>query len=148
MEIILKQDMKGLGYENDIVTVKNGYARNYLIPKGYAINADAQSKKILAEVLKQKSHKEAKNVEAAEAQAKALEGITVKIGAKASETGKIYGSVNDIQIAQAIQDQYKYEVDRKRISIDTSIKEIGTYTAVINLYKGIKATINFEVFAD
>jgi large subunit ribosomal protein L9 len=148
MEIILKQDMKGLGYENDIVTVKNGYARNYLIPKGYAIVADAQSKKILAEVLKQKSHKEAKNVEAAEAQAKALEGITVKIAAKASESGKIYGSVNDIQIAQAIQDQYKYEVDRKKISIDNSIKEIGTYTAVINLYKGIKATINFEVFAE
>ncbi len=149
MEIILKQDIRGLGYENDIVTVKDGYARNYLIPKGYAIAATATNKKILNEVLKQKTVKEAKNVEAAQALAKALDGITVKIGAKASESGKIYGSVNDIQVAQAILEQYRYEVDRKKINIDQhSIKEIGTYSAVIDLYKDIKATINFEVFAE
>ncbi len=149
MEIILKQDIKGLGYENDIVTVKNGYARNYLIPKGYAITATETNKKILNEVLKQKTVKEAKNIEQAQALAKALDGITVKIGAKASESGKIYGSVNNIQIAQAIMEQYRYEVDRKKINIDQqSVKEIGTYSAVIDLYKDVKATINFEVFAE
>lgn len=148
MEIILKQDMKGLGYENDVVTVKNGYARNFLIPKGYAIIASTMNKKILAEVLKQRAHKEQKNINSAEDLGKALEGITVKIGAKASDTGKIYGSVNDIQIAAAIHEQFKFEVDRKKIELDANVKEIGTYTATINLFKDIKTTINFEVFAE
>ncbi len=148
MEIILKQDMKGLGYENDVITVKNGYARNFLIPKGYAITASSMNKKILAEVLKQRAHKEQKNISSAEELGKALEGITVKIGAKASDTGKIYGSVNDIQIAAAIQEQFNFEVDRKKIELDANVKEIGTYTATINLFKDINTTINFEVFAE
>ena len=148
MEIILKEDMKGLGYENDVITVKNGYARNFLIPKGYAIIASSMNKKILAEVLKQRAHKEQKNINSAEDLAKALEGITVKIGAKASDTGKIYGSVNDIQISAAVKEQFNFDVDRKKIELDANVKEIGTYTATISLFKDIKTIINFEVFAE
>ena len=148
MEIILKEDIKGLGYENDIITVKNGYARNFLIPKGYAIAANSMNKKILAEVLKQRAHKEQKNINSAEELAKALEGITVKIGAKASDSGKIYGSVNDIQISAAIQEQFNFDIDRKKIELDANVKEIGTYSATINLFKDIKTIINFEVFAE
>lgn len=146
MEIILKKDIKNLGYANDIVNVKTGYARNYLIPKGLAIIANESNRKILAENLRQMAHKENKIIEDANEMAKALDGITVKIGAKASETGKIFGSVNDIQISEALKAQFKYDIDRKKIIVDgDSIKEIGTYTAEIKLYKDISASINFEV---
>jgi large subunit ribosomal protein L9 len=149
MEIILKQDVPNVGYSNDIVKVKTGFARNYLIPKGLAIEATETSRKILAENLKQKSFKDQKIRKEAETLAKALSGITVRIGAKAAESGKIYGSVNNIQIAEAIKNQYHYEVDRKRIIVDGEhIKEIGTYSAEIHLHKEIKVSINFEVFAE
>lgn len=149
MEIILKQDMPKLGYINDIVKVKSGYARNYLIPNGMAIAATETNRKVLAEVLKQKSFKEEKTRKEAETLAKALDGITVKIGAKAAETGKIFGSVNNIQISEAIKEQFKYDIDRKKIIVDgENIKELGTYSADVMLHKEIKATINFEVFAD
>ena len=149
MEIILKQDIKNLGYANDIVTVKNGYARNYLLPKGMAISATPTNRKVLAENLKQKSFKEEKIRKEAETLAKALDGITVKIGAKAAESGKIFGSVNNIQISEALNKQFKYDIDRKKIMVDgDSIKELGTYTAEIILHKDIKASINFEVFAE
>ena len=149
MEIILKQDMQGLGYTNDIVKVKTGFARNYLIPKGFAISATETNRKVLAENLKQKSFKEDKIIKEAETLAKALDGITVKIGAKAAETGKIFGSVNNIQIADAIMQQFNYDIDRKKIIIDGEhIKELGTYTAEINLHKNVKASISFEVFAE
>ena len=149
MEIILKQDIQGLGYTNDIVKVKAGYARNYLIPKGLAISATEVNRKVLAENLKQKSFKEDRIIKEAETLAKALEGITVKIGAKAAETGKIFGSVNNIQISDAIQKQFNYDIDRKKIIVDGEhIKELGTYTADINLHKEVKAKINFEVFAE
>ena len=149
MEIILKQDIKNLGYINDIVTVKNGYARNYLLPKGMAIAATPTNRKILAENLKQKSFKEEKIRKEAETLAKALDGITVKIGAKAAESGKIFGSVNNIQISEALKNQFSYDIDRKKIMVDgDSIKELGTYTAEIVLHKDIKASINFEVFAE
>jgi large subunit ribosomal protein L9 len=149
MEIILKQDIKNLGYVNDIVTVKNGYARNYLLPKGMAIAATPTNRKVLAENLKQKSFKEEKIRKEAETLAKALDGITVKIGAKAAESGKIFGSVNNIQISEALKDQFSYDIDRKKIMVDgDSIKELGTYTAEIVLHKDIKANISFEVFAE
>ncbi len=149
MEIILKQDMPKLGYINDIVKVKSGYARNYLIPNGMAIAATETNRKVLAEVLKQKSFKEEKIRKESETLAKALDGITVKIGAKAAETGKIFGSVNNIQISEAIKEQFKYDIDRKKIIVDgENIKELGTYSADVMLHKEIKATINFEVFAD
>lgn len=149
MDVILKQDIQGLGFSSDIVKVKAGFARNYLIPKGMAIIATEANRKVQAENLKQKSFKEDKVRKEAEILAKALNGITVKIGAKAADSGKIFGSVNNIQIAEAIKDQFKYDIDRKKIIVDGEhIKELGTYTAEVGLYKEIKATINFEVFAE
>jgi len=149
MEVILKQDVPNLGYANEKLSVKPGYARNYLIPKGMAIVATETNKKILAENLKQKAHKEDKIRNEAEELGKALSGLTVKIGAKAAESGKIFGSVNAIQIAQALKDQFKFDVDRKKIHVDGEhIKELGTYKAKINLHKEVHVEISFEVFAE
>jgi len=149
MEIILKQDVPKLGYANDTIKVKNGYARNYLIPNGYAIAATESNRKIIAENIKQRAFKEEKIRKEADTLAKALENIVVKIGAKAATTGKIFGSVNNIQIADAIKSQFNYTVDRKKIHIDSeSVKELGTYKAKINLYKDINVTISFEVVAE
>jgi large subunit ribosomal protein L9 len=141
MEIILKKDVTGLGYTHDVLTVKDGYARNFLIPKGHAVLATESNRKINAEDLRQKSFKAQKTKNEAEIVAKSLENITVKIGAKAAETGKIYGSVNSIQIAD--------DIDRKKIHVDgESIKETGNYTANIRLHKDLLVTINFEVIAE
>ena len=149
MEVILKQDIKSLGYANDMVKVKPGYARNFLIPQGFAIVADATNKKIHAENMKQKSHKEEKQRKEAEKLVANLEAITLKIGAKAGTSGKIFGSVNTIQIAEAIKEQYNYDIDRKKIELEgDSIKQLGEYKATISIYKGIKAVINFEVIAE
>ena len=149
MEVILKQDIQGLGYTNDLVNVKNGYGRNFLIPKGMAILATESNKKIRAEVLKQKAFKEEKIVGEAETLAKALDGVTIKLGAKAGSTGKIFGSVNALQIAEALKNQHKFDIDRKKIKVDgDSIKEVGSYKAIINLYKEISVEINFEVIAE
>ena len=136
MEVILKQDVPNLGFINDVVKVKAGYARNFLIPKGLAIIATETNRKVLAEAVKQKSYKEEKIKKEAEVLAKALSGITVRIGAKAAESGKIYGSVNNIQIAEALKNQYNYEIERKKIIVDGEhIKELGTYNAEVRLYK-------------
>jgi large subunit ribosomal protein L9 len=149
MKVILKQDVHGLGYTNDIVKAKNGYARNYLIPHGFAIVLTASSEKELTELMKQKAFKEEKTRKEAETLAKALESITLRIGAKAGTTGKIFGSVNSLQIAEAIKEQFNFNVDRKKISVDgESIKELGTYTAKVNLHKEIKVDIKFEVVAE
>ena len=149
MEVILKQDVANLGYTNDKVNVKAGYARNFLIPKGLAIIATETNKKILAETMKQRSFKEDKIFKSAEELAKALNNVTVKIGAKAAESGKIFGSVNAIQIAQALKDQFNFEVDRKRIHVDHEhIKELGTYNARVTLHKDLHVEIKFEVFAE
>ncbi len=149
MEVIEKEDINKLGYANDLVKVKSGYARNYLIPKGLAIAATESNKKVLAENQRQRAFKEDKIRKEAETLAKALEGITVKIGAKAADTGKIFGSVNNIQIAEAIKEQFKYDIDRKKIVVDGEhIKELGTYTAEIRLHKEVKLPISFEVFAE
>ena len=149
MEIILKKDVAELGYAHDVVNVKDGYARNFLIPQGHAVMATESNKKINAEDLRQKSFKAQKTRKEAELVAKSLESTSVKIGAKAAETGKIYGSVNAIQIADALRDQYKIDIDRKKIHVDgESIKEIGNYTANIKLHKDIQVTINFEVVAE
>lgn len=149
MEIILKKDVSNLGYTNDIVTVKSGYARNYLIPKGFAIVANDRNRKVLAENLKQKAFKEEKIRTEASDKAKLLNGLELKIGAKAASSGKIFGSVNDIQLADAIKEQHNYDVDRKNIKIDAdAVKEVGSYKATITLYKDIKAEISFEVVAE
>jgi len=149
MEIILKKDVAELGYAHDVVTVKDGYARNFLIPQGHAVMATESNKKINAEDLRQKSFKAQKTRKEAELVAKSLENVSVKIGAKAAASGKIYGSVNAIQIAEALQEQFKIEIDRKKIHVDgESIKEVGNYTASIRLHKDIQVNINFEVVAE
>ena len=149
MEIILKKDISGLGYKNDLVKVKDGYARNYLIPKGMAEIATQSSKKALAELKKQQSFKEEKIKNEAEALAKALEGAELKVAVKASSTGKIFGSVNAIIIAKAIKDQKNLEVDRKIIILDDEhIKEVGKHKAKIKFHKEIEIEIDLDVVAD
>ena len=146
MEIILKQDVVNLGYKDDIVTVKNGYANNYLLPKGLAIIATPSNKKILAETLRQRAFKEEKIRKDAETLKAALDGKSVRIAAKVGENGQLFGAVNNIQIAEALKAQYNYDVDRKKIVVDGSkIKEVGSYTAIVNIYRDIKATLNLEV---
>ncbi len=150
MEIILKQDVNKLGYKDEIVKVKDGYANNYLIPQGYAMVATPSNKKILAENLKQRAFKEAKIKQDAEAFAETLNKVEgLKIAAKASESGKIFGSVNTIQIADAIKAQFDIDVDRKKISIvGDAIKEVGTHKVIVSVYKEIKSEITFEVYAE
>ena len=149
MEIILTEDVKNLGYKNDLLKVKDGYARNFLIPKKLAILATDSNKKIVAENQKQKAHKDNRVKDEALALAEKLKNLTVKIGAKVGTSGKIFGSINAIQIADAIKKQFNYEVDRKRITVDgENIKEVGNYTAQIDLHKEVKFTINFEVIAE
>lgn len=149
MEIILKQDVANLGHKDDIITVKNGYATNYLIPQGFAVMATASAKKVHAENMRQRAHKEAKIREEATALATKLEGLTVKVGAKTSSTGKIFGSINNIQLAEALAAQ-GYDIDRKNITIvgEDNVKEVGTYDATIKLHRDIKANIKFEVISE
>ncbi len=149
MEIILKQDISGLGYKNDLVTVKDGYARNFLIPKGMAVVATESAKKVLAEVKKQQAYKEEKIRKEAEELAKVLEGAQLTIGVKASSKGKIFGSVNNIMIADAIKAQKNVEVDRKKIEINgDAIKEVGSYKATLKLHKDIAVELALDVKAE
>ena len=148
MDVILKQDMPSLGHKDDIVSVKNGYARNYLIPKGYAINATAQNKKVHEEILRQRAHKEQQLKEAALKMAEELKKVSLTIGAKTSTKGKIFGSVNTIQIAEALIEK-GFDVDRKNISIkDDLIKEIGSYSATVRLHKEVLVDIPFEIVSE
>jgi large subunit ribosomal protein L9 len=148
MELILKQDVENLGYKDEIVKVRNGYGRNFLVPRGMAIMATESGKKILAENLKQRSHKEAKNVEAAKAMVEKLVNTTLIVGAKVGEKGKIFGSVNTIQLADALK-KAGFEVDRKRITIkDLPIKVTGKYKADVVLHKDVVTTIEFEVVGE
>ncbi|MDD2584664.1 MAG: 50S ribosomal protein L9, partial [Bacteroidales bacterium] len=142
MEIILKQDVPNLGDKDDMVTVRNGYATNYLIPQGFAIMATPSVKKMHAENLKQRAHKDAKLREEATALADKLEGIQVTLATKVSATGKIFGSVNNIQIAEALAAK-GFEIDRRNISITEkdTVKEIGIYDATVKCHRDIKANI-------
>ena len=149
MEVILKEDIQKLGYKNDLIKVKDGYARNFLIPKKLAILATESNKKVIAENVKQKAHKDNRIKDEATVFAEKLKNITVTIGAKVGTSGKIFGSINAIQIAEAIKKQFNFDVDRKRIYVDgENIKEVGTYTAEINLHKEVKVVLNFEVVAE
>jgi large subunit ribosomal protein L9 len=148
MEIILKKDVKNLGSKDDIVKVKNGYGRNYLIPNGFAIIANESNKKQLAEIQKQRAFKEQKLKEEAQKIAKKLESLSVKVGAKAGETGKIFGSVNSIQVSDALK-KLGIDVDRKNITLkDDSIKNLGTYKATVKLHKEVIVDFEFEVVAE
>lgn len=149
MDIILKQDIANLGYKNDIVTVKAGYGRNFLIPKGMAILATERNRKILAEEMRQQAHKEEKIKNEALEKAKALEGLKLQIPAKAGASGKIFGSVNSIMVANAIKEATNIEVDRKQIVLnEDAIKELGDYTAKIRLHKEVQVDVDFTVFAE
>jgi len=147
MELILKQDIKNLGEKDDVVKVKPGFGRNYLIPKGYATLATESAKKVLAENLKQAAFKQDKIKKDAEAIASRLEGVRLSIGAKAGESGKIFGSVNTIQIADALKKE-GFDVDRRRITFDTEPKFVGEYTANLNLHKEVKVKVPFDVIAE
>lgn len=148
MELILKQEVENLGHKDDIVNVKPGYGRNYLIPQGYAILATETAKKIHAENMKQRAHKEAKMREDAENLAAKMEGLSLTIETKTSSTGKIYGSINTVMIAEALEKK-GFEIDRKNIVLkDKAIKEVGKYSANIRLYKNIKVNVDFEVVAE
>ena len=148
MEIILKQDVQNLGFKDDVVTVKNGYGRNFLIPQGVAVLATESNKKMQAEEIKQSSFKEQKLRNEATAMAAKFADVTVKVGAKAGESGKIFGSVTNIQLAEALK-KAGYDVERKNIEMnEEAIKALGTYTAKVRLFKEITATINFEVIAE
>ncbi|MGB1619150.1 MAG: 50S ribosomal protein L9, partial [Flavobacteriales bacterium] len=141
MDVILKQDVERLGAKNDIVTVKTGYARNYLIPQGFAIAATDSARKVVAETIRQQSHKALKALEDAKAVAEKMAGVSVKIGAKAGESGKIFGSVNNIQVAEALA-AAGYEVERKNIDLGTdTIRDLGSYTAKVKLHKEVVAEI-------
>ena len=148
MNIILKQDIPSLGHKDDIITVKDGYARNYLIPKGMAINATASVRKMHEEILKQRSHKEEQIKQEAEALAEKMKDLKLTIGAKTSTKGKIFGSVNTIQIAESLKNE-GFEIDRKNITIkEELIKEVGSYTTEIKLHKEVKVEIPFEIVAE
>ena len=148
MEIILIQDVDRLGSKDDIVNVKDGYARNFLVPKKLAIIATATAKKILAENTKQRAHKEAKLIAEANKIAEQIVNKKVKIGAKTSTSGKIFGSVNTIQLAEAINKK-GFEIERKQINLPTdSIKEVGKYIAKIKLHKSVIVDFEFEVVAE
>ncbi|MBO6517375.1 MAG: 50S ribosomal protein L9 [Bacteroidia bacterium] len=147
MKVILKEDVQKLGYKNDVVTVKNGYGRNYLIPQGLAEIATPSSLKVLEENIRQTQRKQAQIIADAEAMAKALENVKLTIGTKAGSNGKIFGSVTTIQIAQALKDA-GHDIDRKKISIAGDIKELGEYKAKINLHRGVDAEVDLSVVSE
>lgn len=145
MQVILKKDIEKLGYKDEVVKVKDGYARNYLLPRDLATIATESAKKMLAENLKQRAHKEAKVKAEAEKTATRLRDISVKVGAKAGENGKIFGSVNTVQLGDALK-KLGFDIERKNITIKNEpIKTLGAYEAVIKIHKEISETIKFDV---
>ncbi|MCM1005730.1 MAG: 50S ribosomal protein L9 [Prevotella sp.] len=147
MKIILKENVANLGYKDDVVEVKDGYGRNYLIPQGKAVIANASSLKQLAENLKQRAHKIAKMLEDAKVAAAALEGVALTIATKTSATGTIFGSVGAIQIAEALE-KLGHNIDRKTITVKETVKEVGNYTATVKFHKEVSVEIPFEVVSE
>ncbi|MFA6402033.1 MAG: 50S ribosomal protein L9 [Salinivirgaceae bacterium] len=148
MEIILKQDIPSLGYKNEVVRVKDGYGRNFLIPQGVAILATESAKKVMAENLRQRAHKEEKVKQEALGLKEKMTDVKITIGAKTSTTGKIFGSVNNIQISEALQ-KAGYQIERKNILVKgDGIKEIGSYIAKIKLHKEVEFDLPFEVISE
>lgn len=147
MKIILKEDVRGLGYKDDVVEVKDGYGRNFLIPQGKAVIANPSNLKQLEENQRQQAHKLAQLKADAEALAASLADVSLTIGAKASANGTIFGSVNNIQIAGALE-ALGHKVDRKLIELKEAVKELGKYTAKVNLHKEVTVEIPFEVVAE
>jgi len=148
MQVILIQDVNNLGGSNELITVKNGYGRNYLIPKKLAVEASPSNLKQLDEKLKQQAKKEAKLLAELNNVIAVLTNGPLKVGAKTGTTGKIFGSVTSVQIARAIKEQKGYEIDRRRISIIDEVKELGTYKAKIDFGNGNETEVEFEVVAE
>ena len=145
MEVILKQDIKNLGYADDIVKVRNGFGLNYLIPRGFAVIANDSNKKIHAEVVKQRAHKLNKLRQDADALVAKLESVTLTIGAKVGENGKLFGSINSQQLVEKLKSM-GYEIDKKHIVMpEEHIKKTGSYTAEVIVHRDIRAKLNFEV---
>ena len=147
MEIILKQDVTGLGYKNDVVKVKPGYGRNYLIPQGVALIANESNKRMTAENVRQASHKAAKVKQDAEALAQKIGDMTVEIGTKAGESGKIFGAVTAVQVSDVLKTK-GFEVDRKKIHFKEQPKQVGTYTVTLDLHKEVKHELKVNVVAE
>jgi len=148
MELILKQDVENLGFKDDIVTVKNGYGRNFLIPQGHAVMATASAKKVLAETLKQRAYKEKSIIEAAQKTANALAELEIKIASKVGAGDKLFGSVNNIDVAAALQKE-GHDIDKKYINvIGGNVKRLGKYNAVIRLHREVTVDLPFEVVAE
>ncbi|GAB2768377.1 large subunit ribosomal protein L9 [Hymenobacter luteus] len=147
MEVILKDDVKGLGYKNDIVTVKPGYGRNYLLPQGLAVLADKTNKKIVAENVRQAAHKAEKVKADAQSVADKIGDVVLDIPAKVGESGKIFGRVTTLQLTDALKAK-GIEVDRKRVSFDSEPSVVGSYTATVDLHREVKHKLNFNVVAE
>jgi large subunit ribosomal protein L9 len=147
MEVILKQDVAGLGYKNDIVKVKPGYGNNYLIPNGIALIATDSNKRLVQENIRQAAHKAAKIKQDAEALAAKIGELTIEIGTKAGESGKIFGAVTALQIADALKAK-GFDIDRKKVVLKESPKQIGTYNATLDLHKEVKHEIKVKVVAE
>jgi len=147
MEVILKQDIQGLGYKNDIVKVKPGYGRNYLIPNGTAIIANESNKRMVNENVRQAAHKAAKIKQDAEALAAKIGDLTIEFGTKAGESGKIFGAVTAIQIADVLKSK-GFDIDRKKVILKESPKELGTYKVILDLHKEVKHEISIKVVAE
>ncbi len=147
MEVILRQDVQGLGYKNDVVKVKAGYGRNYLIPNGFALIANASNKKLVEENIRQAAHKAAKVKQDAEALAARIGDLTLELGTKAGESGKIFGAVTALQVSDVLKAK-GFDIDRKRISFKEQPKQLGTYAALLDLHKEVKHEIKVKVIAE
>jgi large subunit ribosomal protein L9 len=147
MEVILKQDVSGLGYKNDTVKVRAGYGNNYLIPNGLALIASDSNKRLIAENVRQASHKAAKVKQDAEALAAKIGELTVEVGTKAGESGKIFGAVTALQIADLLKAK-GFDVDRKKVHLKEVPKQVGTYTVTLDLHKEVKHEIQIKVVAE
>lgn len=147
MEVILKQDVTGVGYKNDIVKVRAGYGNNYLIPNGYALIANESNKRLVKENVRQAAHKAAKVKQDAEALAAKIGELTIEIGTKAGESGKIFGAVTALQIADALKAK-GFDIDRKKVHLKEAPKQVGTYNVTLDLHKEVKHEIQVRVVAE
>jgi large subunit ribosomal protein L9 len=147
MEVILKQDVDGLGYKNDVVKVRAGYGNNFLIPNGFALIANDSNKRLINENIRQAAHKAAKEKQDAEAIAAKIGDLTIEIGAKAGESGKIFGAVTALQIADALKAK-GFDIDRKKVHLKEAPKQIGTYPVNLDLHKEVKHEIKVKVVAE
>ena len=148
MDIILLKELDKVGGKHEIVKVKDGYGRNFLIPQGLAIVANAGNRKMINELVKQEDKKESKRLDEYKEMAAKLDGVTLKIGAKAGTSGKIFGSVTNVQIANALKEQAGIEIERKKIVLEEEVKSIGTYSAKLNLHKDVQTSVAFEIIEE